>query len=196
MEIQEGWIVPDDDGNGVTIDYGKIVEDTGNEGWVVFDGDAPKYKDSMLEYDITFSEPTQGDWVAVAPATRVTDGKNYEGFAIADASYTVNGERPVYRFQDGVTSGALAIGSVACDYKESETTPPEVTDPDEQKPSGTTDPDEQKPSDTTDPDDGKDNVKEENVPDTGDSSKVIMFALLLIGAYSIGLMIYQRRKTN
>ena len=31
MEIQEGWIVPDDDGNGVTIDYGKIVEDTGNE---------------------------------------------------------------------------------------------------------------------------------------------------------------------
>ena len=84
MEIQEGWIVPDDDGNGVTIDYGKIVEDTGNEGWVVFDGDAPKYKDSMLEYDITFSEPTQGDWVAVAPATRVTDGKNYEGFAITE----------------------------------------------------------------------------------------------------------------
>ena len=86
MEIQEGWIVPDDDGNGVTIDYGKIVEDTGNEGWVVFDGDAPKYKDSMLEYDITFSEPTQGDWVAVAPATRVTDGKNYEGFAITEGA--------------------------------------------------------------------------------------------------------------
>ncbi|OUP48085.1 endo-alpha-N-acetylgalactosaminidase family protein, partial [Lachnoclostridium sp. An181] len=86
VELQDGWITPDEDGNGVTIDYGKIVEDTGNEGWVVFDSDEPKYKNSSLEYDITFSEPTQGDWVAVAPATRVTDGKNYEGFAITEGS--------------------------------------------------------------------------------------------------------------
>ena len=86
VELQDGWIVPDEDGNGVTIDYGKIVNDTGNEGWVVFDGDEPKYKDSSLEYDITFSESTQGDWIAVAPATRVTDGKNYEGFAITNGT--------------------------------------------------------------------------------------------------------------
>ena len=86
VELQEGWIVPDEDGNGVTIDYGKIVNDTGNEGWVVFDSDEPKYKDSSLEYDITFSESTQGDWIAVAPATRVTDGKNYEGFAITNGT--------------------------------------------------------------------------------------------------------------
>ena len=86
VELQEGWIVPDEDGNGVTIDYGKIVNDTGNEGWVVFDSDEPKYKDSSLEYDITFSESTQGDWIAVAPATCVTDGKNYEGFAITNGT--------------------------------------------------------------------------------------------------------------
>ena len=159
--------------------------------WVASDNG---YNNRLAKIVLNGSENVQITHVS-APAGLDTT-LNYEGFAIADASYTVNGERPVYRFQDGVTSGALAIGSVACDYKESEITPPEVTDPDEQKPSGTTDPDEQKPSDTTDPDDGKDNVKEENVPDTGDSSKVIMFALLLIGAYSIGLMIYQRRKTN
>ena len=86
MDLQEGWIVPDEDGNGVTIDYGKMIEDTGSEGWVVFDGDEEKYKNSSLEYDITFLEPTQGDWIAVAPATRVTDGKNYEGFAITEGT--------------------------------------------------------------------------------------------------------------
>lgn len=85
-EIQDGWITATADGTGVVIDYGKIVSDTGNEGWVVFDGDAPQYQNSSLEYDITFTEPTQGDWVAVAPATRVTDGKNYEGFAITQGT--------------------------------------------------------------------------------------------------------------
>ena len=86
IELQDGWLIPDEDGNGITIDYGKIVEDTGNEGWVIFDSDAPKYKDSSLEYDITFTESTQGDWIAVAPASRVTDGANYEGFAITNGT--------------------------------------------------------------------------------------------------------------
>ena len=43
---------------------------------------------------------------------------NNEGFAIADASYTVDGQRPVYRFKDGEKSGALSIGSITCDYVE------------------------------------------------------------------------------
>ncbi|HBN00592.1 MAG TPA: hypothetical protein DD384_05180 [Firmicutes bacterium] len=38
---------------------------------------------------------------------------NFEGFAIADISYVKNGERPVYRFQDGVKEGALSIGSIS-----------------------------------------------------------------------------------
>ena len=32
---------------------------------------------------------------------------NNEGFAIADASYTVDGQRPVYRFKDGEKSSAV-----------------------------------------------------------------------------------------
>ena len=84
VDLQDGWIVPDEDGNGVTIDYGKIIKDTGEQGWVVFDGDEPQYKNSSLEYDITFTDSEDGDWIAVAPTTRVTDGKNYEGFAITE----------------------------------------------------------------------------------------------------------------
>ena len=31
-------------------------------------------------------DPTQGDWIAVAPVTRVTDGRNYEGFAFTSGT--------------------------------------------------------------------------------------------------------------
>ena len=51
---------------------------------------------------------------------------NNEGFAIADADYTVNGKRPVYRFCDGVKSGALTIGYIDCNVKEQETEEPEI----------------------------------------------------------------------
>lgn len=85
-EIQDGWIVASEDGTSVVIDYGKIVNDTGKEAWVVYDGAAPKYLNSSLEYDITFSEPTQPDFIAVAPASRVVDGRNYEGFAITSGT--------------------------------------------------------------------------------------------------------------
>ncbi len=86
MELQDGWIVPDEDGNGVTIDYGKIVRDTGNQGWVVYDSDEPYYKNSSLEYDITFTDSEDGNWIATALAPRATDGKNYEGFAITNGT--------------------------------------------------------------------------------------------------------------
>ena len=74
-EVREGWITPTESGTGVVIDYGKIVSDTSSEGWVIFDASAPQYANSILEYDITFTDSTQGDWIAVAPVTRVTDGK-------------------------------------------------------------------------------------------------------------------------
>ena len=81
VKPNDGWVTVSDGGKKVVIDYGKVVEDAG-EGWVVFDGSAPQYQNSVLEYDITFTNPTQEDWIAVAPATRVKDGNNYEGFAI------------------------------------------------------------------------------------------------------------------
>ena len=84
VELQDGWITPTE--NGVVIDYGKMVEDTGQEGWVVFDQSAEYYKNSSLEYDITFSNPTQPDFIAVGIATRVTDGANYEGMAITSGT--------------------------------------------------------------------------------------------------------------
>lgn len=82
---QDDWITVTENGTKVVIHYGQVVADAG-EGWVVLDGSAPQYKNSNLEYDITFTEPTQGDWIAVAPATRVTDGKNYEGFAFTNGT--------------------------------------------------------------------------------------------------------------
>ena len=86
VELQEGWITSADNGRSVTIDYGKIVNDTGNEGWIVFDDSVPRYLNSSLEYDITFTEAVQPDFIATAVATRVTDGKNYEGFAITSGT--------------------------------------------------------------------------------------------------------------
>lgn len=84
--LREGWITVSEDGKKVVIDYGKMIEDTGNQGWVVFDGDAEQYQNSSLEYDITFSNSEDGEWIATAPATRVTAGADYEGFAITDGS--------------------------------------------------------------------------------------------------------------
>ena len=86
VELQEGWITATEDGSSVTIDYSKIVNDTGNEGWIVFDDSVPRYLNSSLEYDITFTEAVQPDFIATAVATRVTDGKNYEGFAITSGT--------------------------------------------------------------------------------------------------------------
>jgi LPXTG-motif cell wall-anchored protein len=41
-----------------------------------------------------------------------------EGFAIAEAGFTKDGQRPVYRFKDGEKFGSLSIGFIASDYKE------------------------------------------------------------------------------
>lgn len=79
------WITTTETG-GVRIDYGKIVSDTGKEGWVLFDGEAPYYKNSELSYDITFTDATQAPWIAVALAPRVTSGKGYDGFAITQTT--------------------------------------------------------------------------------------------------------------
>ena len=41
----------------------------------------------------------------------------YEGFAIAEPEYTVDGLRPVYHFMDGVNTGVLTISYLNCDYQ-------------------------------------------------------------------------------
>lgn len=69
-----------------------------------------------LGAQVKLNGTTEPGVVHLLPPAGVDVSANYEGFAIADASYTVGGQRPVYRFQDGVTSGALTIGSVACNY--------------------------------------------------------------------------------
>ncbi len=66
---------------------------------------------------ITLTGAAEPDIVHVLPAIGVDITCNNEGFAIAEASYTVEGQRPVYRFADGFESGALSIGSVLCDYR-------------------------------------------------------------------------------
>lgn len=66
---------------------------------------------------ITLNGTAEPGIVHVLPASGVNTKANNEGFAIASAEYTVNRQRPVYKFCDGVTIGALTIGSIDCDYK-------------------------------------------------------------------------------
>ena len=54
---------------------------------------------------ITLNGTADPEVVHILPPAGLDASANNEGFAIADASRTVNGQRPVYRFQDGVTSG-------------------------------------------------------------------------------------------
>ena len=65
---------------------------------------------------ITLNGTSDPNVVHVQPAAGVNTSANNEGFAIAGAEYTVSGQRPVYRFCGGVTSGALTIGSMSCNY--------------------------------------------------------------------------------
>lgn len=65
---------------------------------------------------IAFNGTDTPDIVFVAPPSGVDTTANNEGMAIADETYTINGKRPVYRFQDGVSSGALTLGWISCDY--------------------------------------------------------------------------------
>lgn len=65
---------------------------------------------------VTLTGKKEVDIVHVYPAAGVDVTANNEGFAIADAAFTVGGQRPVYRFNDGVKTGALSIGFLSCDY--------------------------------------------------------------------------------
>ena len=79
--------------------------------WVVADNGY-----NNLAAKIKLNGTQEPEIVHVLPPEGLDVTANNEGFAIAGAEYTVNGQRPVYRFTDGVTVGSLKIGSLSCDY--------------------------------------------------------------------------------
>ena len=129
----------------------------------------------------------------VLPASGVDVKANNEGFAIAGAEYTVNGQRPVYRFCDGVTSGALTIGSIDCSYTPS-------GKPDTDKPTQPDDPSGQPaaPSEKTDGSaaDSAASSEAAKAPGTGDESHAgVWIALMIASAGALAAVwITQRRK--
>ena len=94
IEMKEGWIVPDSEGVGFSIDYGAVYQD--NDGSVaIYDSTAPTYRDSILELDFTVTGETGGK-IQTAFFPRFKSGKNCTGFAVGEPaqiqhSYQVNG---------------------------------------------------------------------------------------------------------
>lgn len=120
--------------------------------------------------------------VHVMPATGVDITANYEGFAIADATYTINGKRPVYRFMDGVTSGALSIGFIACDYVEKDD-------------DGLNNPDEKNESDNSSESEvEKNDITQVVAPKTGDNSNFAVLGLLAMVAVLVAVYATKREK--
>lgn len=121
--------------------------------------------------------------IHVLPATGVDAAANSEGFAIASADYTVNGQRPVYRFCDGVTSKALTVGSLNCDYTKpvTPTDPKDPTNPnpDSPNPDNPKNPDPANPSGNQNRGTGNNDKPAQSdknitfLPSTGDSSPIL-----------------------
>ena len=122
---------------------------------------------------ITFNGTEDPHVVHVTPASGVDVSANNEGFAIADAQYTVDGQRPVYRFTDGVTEGALTIGSVNCSFVSQPEIPTEPETPTQPE----------KPADS-------DN------PQTGDESHIALWGLLMLISISGlgGMVVYAAKR--
>ncbi len=72
--------------------------------------------------ELTFNGTEDVDIVHVKANESLDTTQNYEGFAVADYSFTVDGKRPVYRCIDGVSSGALVIDYMVYDTEETEDT--------------------------------------------------------------------------
>lgn len=109
---------------------------------------------------LTFTGGEMPEMIHIAPPDGLDLTRNNEGFAIADASYTVDGQRPVYRFTDGVKFGALSIGSMDCDYTD---------DPGEEEPDNTNT--EDNPSYSTDDSLDADDDSEDRVENSSTSGR-------------------------
>lgn len=96
-------------GGAMALDYDKFE----NVLWVVADNG---YANRAAK--ISFNGEKQPEITHILPASGVDIRFNNEGFAIAEAIFTKDGQRPVYRFKDGDKFGALSIGSIFSDYKD------------------------------------------------------------------------------
>ena len=192
-------------GEAMALDY-----DTYNQQlWVATDNGS-----NNLMARITLNGTQEPEITHVLPATGVDVTANNEGFAIASADYTVNGQRPVYRFCDGVTSKALTIGSIDCSYQGTDT-----PDPDNPNPNPDPDNPDPKPSNPDNPgqsgesdnpsgnqnngagDNGTTNTPDKNVsllPSTGDGTPIVAVAVLaaISGIVLVSVIILRKKHTR
>ena len=177
------------------------------------------YDNRMAE--ITLNGTAAPEIKHVSPASGVNAKANNEGFAIAGAEYTTGGQRPVYHFCDGVTSGALTIGSVNCSYSSGENPEnpgsQEPENPGSQEPEnpGSQEPENpgsQEPEnpgsqepETEEPDKADDSYekteeaseKQDSAPETGDESNLGIWAgiaAMSTGAFAAMVMALRRKK--
>lgn len=132
--------------------------------------------------NISFTGEAETNVVHVKPPSSVDVILNYEGFAIAEAEYAVNGTRAVYRFQDGVTTGSLLIGSVAHRDTSDDTTP--QADEDEENTNPPTDEEEKASENNVEESGNNDNNGETDTrveaPQTGDDTNVIFYVIVIM----------------
>ncbi len=69
-----------------------------------------------LSVQIIFNGANTPSITQVKPASTVSTGENYEGFAIATDDYATNGEKPVFKLMDGKETQILLVGSIRVDY--------------------------------------------------------------------------------
>lgn len=93
-------------GGAMALDYDTYE----NVLWVVADNG---YKNRAAQ--VVFTGQSDVEITHVLAPTGLDINENYEGFAITDSTYGMDGQRTVYRFLDGVSSGALSIGSLGFD---------------------------------------------------------------------------------
>lgn len=187
-------------GGAMSLDYDAYEKNL----WVAADDG---YGNRMAR--ITLNGTENPEIVHVLPATGVDANANNEGFAIADASYTVNGQRPVYRFCDGVASGALTIGSMNCSYASSEKPTPDTPGTDQPNPDNPSNPSgssDDNPSNANgSSNDDSNNASNANGTDqstgsiaqTGDSSMaVVLICLVVLMASTVFIVVVARQKKD
>lgn len=115
---------------------------------------------------ISLNGTSRPDITYVSPAKGLDITANNEGFAIADAEFTVDGLRAVYHFTDGVKNGSLLITYIYCDY------------------SGKTDISDADGDQTADNGNDNSTVAITPSPDTGDSFHPVLWTVLMLLSFS------------
>lgn len=170
-------------GGAMALDYDTYE----NVLWVASDNG---YNNRLAKLTLNGTEAVQT--VHMAAPTGLDTTLNYEGFAIADASYTVNGQRPVYRFQDGVAEGALSIGSISCDYTISPETPEKPDNPENSE--GQVNPGNPQNSENLEKQEALGNSQN---PGTGNIPDLqLWFAIVLISLCVLSLVLYKKSRTK